>query len=607
MRGPSCCAWLTVFVFALSSATAQAGTINVAAGDAAALIAAINTANGNGEADTLNVSGTYSFSAANNFWYGPNALPAITSDITIAGSITSGAVITNTNGTRLRFFYVAAGRSGLTAGTLRLRDLELRNGIARGGGSSFGGGGAGLGGAIYNQGALQVDRVTLTGNQALGGNAQYIGAAVDAGGGIGQNASTTQAGGFGGATPGVDAGAGGTGGPAGQGGGGGGGGYGATDDGGNGATPTGGVGGGAQNGLGGANAKGVRGGNGSGAGGTATNAFGATPVGAAGGAFGVGGTDGGDNPPMSGGGGGGVGGGGGSSSYGGWVRGVRRRWRMVHLRPGQRGLRWGWRGRRQPDPGPAGDRRQGRLRRRRRRQPRRGPDQFRRRRCGDGRRDLQRPRQRDAAQQHADRQHRPRRTQPEHRPAPGSPARAATVGAPRSAASMAPTVLTYVTIAGNTAAGGGGAINGVPGGTICTIGYDSGVVGAATTTIRQSIVTDSGGGATSVVQPATLADGSTNRFTASQTIEQPAFVGAADPQLAPLGDYGGPTRTMAPLVGSPVIDAATVGGLAADDQRVFPRHSRPDVGAVETIHSGDRCRSPPARRSRSRPPTATSR
>src|SRR5262245_2714382 len=114
--------------------TAQAATIPVPPNDAIGLINAINTANGTAAADTLELSGTYAFAGANNWWYGPNALPAITTDITITGTA-DGTIIQASNATRLRLFYVANNRSGLTTGTLRLRNLEVRNGIARGGSS----------------------------------------------------------------------------------------------------------------------------------------------------------------------------------------------------------------------------------------------------------------------------------------------------------------------------------------------------------------------------------------------------------------------------------------------------------------------------------------
>ena len=53
--------------------------------------------------------------------------------------------------------------------------------------------------------------------------------------------------------------------------------------------------------------------------------------------------------------------------------------------------------------------------------------------------------------------------------------------------------------------------------------------------------------------------------------------------LAPLGDYGGPTRTMPPLPGSPAIDAALVDPLITTGQRGFarPNGPLPDIGAAE--------------------------
>src|SRR5581483_8787263 len=52
--------------------------------------------------------------------------------------------------------------------------------------------------------------------------------------------------------------------------------------------------------------------------------------------------------------------------------------------------------------------------------------------------------------------------------------------------------------------------------------------------------------------------------------------------VAPLGNYGGPTPTMPPLLGSPAINAGAATGLTTD-QRGFPRvvGSAPDIGAVE--------------------------
>jgi hypothetical protein len=57
---------------------------------------------------------------------------------------------------------------------------------------------------------------------------------------------------------------------------------------------------------------------------------------------------------------------------------------------------------------------------------------------------------------------------------------------------------------------------------------------------------------------------------------------AVNPQLAPLGNYGGPTLTMTPLPGSPAIDVAPFTTLLTDQRgysRVFG--PAPDLGAVE--------------------------
>ena len=55
-----------------------------------------------------------------------------------------------------------------------------------------------------------------------------------------------------------------------------------------------------------------------------------------------------------------------------------------------------------------------------------------------------------------------------------------------------------------------------------------------------------------------------------------------NPLLAPLGNYGGPTQTRPPLIGSPALNAAAPISLTSD-QRGLPRPlgSGPDIGAVE--------------------------
>jgi hypothetical protein len=249
--------------------------------------------------------------AADNYWYGPNGLPAIASDITIEGE---GATISRAGSAPpFRFFFVGAdGTSPRTseyvspgAGILTLRNLTLNGGLAEGGDSNKGGGGAGMGGAIFSQGRVAIERSTLTGNVARGGSAVNP-AATGGGGGIGTDSSITGGGfgpgSFGGGTGGGSAG--------------GGAGFRASESG---LTGTvgfmgqGGAGGGPRTGLGGAGASytgtggpAAGGSGGDGSGGGNSNVMGH------GGAFGQGGSNGGGV-----GGGGGPGGGGGGFGGGG--------------------------------------------------------------------------------------------------------------------------------------------------------------------------------------------------------------------------------------------------------------------------------------------------
>lgn len=176
---------------------------SVAAENAAALIEAINTANSGPSGPytiSLSCSCTYTFKTIDNWWYGPNALPAISNDITIDGG-PSGAIIERDTigGARMRLFYVAGPPTDsklITPGTLRLRNVTVRNGIAAGGDAGgSGGGGLGAGGAIFAQGSLFLDGVTLVNNNALGGRG---GKSTMPGGGGGMSGSGMEGGGGGG-------------------------------------------------------------------------------------------------------------------------------------------------------------------------------------------------------------------------------------------------------------------------------------------------------------------------------------------------------------------------------------------------------------------------
>jgi hypothetical protein len=119
--------------------------------------------------DASLAGGTISLSIAGNTTFGPSAL-AVTSNITIDGDDAPGLTISrDAAAARLRHFYVSG------AGSLRLEEITLANGIARGfdGGATHrggtGGGGAGFGGSIFNEGDLEIVQSTLNGNQAIGG------------------------------------------------------------------------------------------------------------------------------------------------------------------------------------------------------------------------------------------------------------------------------------------------------------------------------------------------------------------------------------------------------------------------------------------------------
>ena len=278
---------------------------NVGAGDTATLIADINTANSNGQSNTINLTASiYYLTTVNNYWYGPNGLPAISSNLTIHGN---GAIIQRDPGANtpdFRLFYVSGGLE-LSAGSLTMDNVTLQGGIAKGGDSDEGGGGLGAGGAIFNQGTLALTAVTLTNNEALGGSTNDS-AAGFGGGGMGGNAPLFDAatgyngGGFGGS---LDGAFGGSGGAAVSGEGGGGGGF-----------------------VSGANGEsgGVSGGNGGGKGGFGGNSGGTDDGGSggssskdiagSGGSFGAGGDGGGVS--ATGGVGGGVAGGGGGGGGG---------------------------------------------------------------------------------------------------------------------------------------------------------------------------------------------------------------------------------------------------------------------------------------------------
>lgn len=160
-------------------------------GDAIGLVNAITEANVVTGPDTIElVAGcTYTLTKPDNYWYGPNGLPPIASDITLEGN---GATIARAGSRPFRLLFVGAdwanadtpGYVSPGPGVLTLRDVTLTDGLAQGGDSNGGGGGAGMGGAIFNQGTATVEDSTLARNVALGGSANVT-QRLGNGGGIG--------------------------------------------------------------------------------------------------------------------------------------------------------------------------------------------------------------------------------------------------------------------------------------------------------------------------------------------------------------------------------------------------------------------------------------
>jgi len=122
--------------------------------DAASLINAITTANGNAEADTINLTGDITLTAFDNNTDGENGLPSIAADggnkLTIDGMGFTIARDT-TVGATFRLLHIGGGA-----------ELELNN-------TTISGGVAGNGGGILNRGTLTLNDSTVSGNSANSG------------------------------------------------------------------------------------------------------------------------------------------------------------------------------------------------------------------------------------------------------------------------------------------------------------------------------------------------------------------------------------------------------------------------------------------------------
>ena len=142
------------------------------------------------------------------------------------------------------------------------------------------------------------------------------------------------------------------------------------------------------------------------------------------------------------------------------------------------------------------------------------------------------------------------------------------------------------TISGNTAVAGGGVFTNEPDNYVPSLKLDN-------TIIAGNISHSLDGDVVGAVSPSSVNNvigngagiiaGTRNNYNGNQVGTAAAPI---NPMLAPLGNYGGPTQTMALLPGSPAIDAGSNAAIpvgVTTDQRGLPRivNGTVDIGAVE--------------------------
>ena len=174
---------LGAFMVVGSMGLSDAAEFVCLSGDVACLISSINTANANGERNTITLeAGTYTLTTVNNNTDGPNGLPSITSILTIQGAGLDLTIVERGDETpEFRILQVEE------TGNMTLENLAIRNGfLPKNFNFNFRGGGiynkgtvtlqssavveneveSGLGGGIYNTGALSVLNSRIGDNHA---------------------------------------------------------------------------------------------------------------------------------------------------------------------------------------------------------------------------------------------------------------------------------------------------------------------------------------------------------------------------------------------------------------------------------------------------------
>ncbi|HYN43993.1 MAG TPA: DUF11 domain-containing protein [Thermoanaerobaculia bacterium] len=128
--------------------------------DVAGLVAAINTANTNGQSDTIDLGGrTFTLTAVDNTLNGPNGLPGILADGGSMVTIRDGMIERSLAAPAFRFLHVSLGA------TLALETTTLRAGSLDAGE---------FGGAVFNLGTLSIVGSTFSDNRAYPGQSGAI-------------------------------------------------------------------------------------------------------------------------------------------------------------------------------------------------------------------------------------------------------------------------------------------------------------------------------------------------------------------------------------------------------------------------------------------------
>jgi hypothetical protein len=138
------------------------------------------------------------------------------------------------------------------------------------------------------------------------------------------------------------------------------------------------------------------------------------------------------------------------------------------------------------------------------------------------------------------------------------------------------TSLSNCTVSGNSA--------GFSGGGVATGSYSD--PGGTTTLLNCTVSGNSGGGLFTyygtTTAKNTIIAGNDFDVSGSLTAASTNNLIGGDPLLAPLGNYGGTSQTMALLPGSPAIGAGTSTGAPTTDQRGFARVGAVDIGAFQS-------------------------